>query len=380
MSWYRVSGRESAGTPAIRILAAALVALSAAVVSFRSFPTVAVTVDGQRVQLASGSSAADAIRAAEGTVPAGDLLGAVDHEVVRPGGGQAPRVTVNGERVSLDEAVYSGDVLATRRGSDAVESIVTSRVAIPIPVQVRGSGPLVRLERPGAPGLRELRVGAVSGQVVESRTVELPVAMVYRRAVPTKHGRLVALTFDDGPWPGQTEKILKVLRDEDVKATFFMVGLRVRRAPWLARQVVADGHLLGNHTEHHRELQDLGFWSVTGEIKSAEKTIKDATGVAPHWFRPPGGGTSAEVYRASAKLKMKLALWNVDPQDWGRPGTGAIVNRVVSAVEPGSVVIMHDGGGNRKQTIRALKRIIDELRDRGYTFVTLDEMPGTGWR
>jgi len=381
MGWYRVQSPPRTRTSIVWLAAGSIVALALVVACFQLFGRVAVTLDGRRLLIRSGSTVAEAMRANRAPLPNGDLIGAVSGTVVGRGRGGAATVRVNGDPGSLGSTLFAHDFVVTERGRDTTEPIVVKREGIEIPVRVEGAGPLVRIVQPGAKGIAEIRVGAVSGQVVSRRVVTPALPMVYRHMTPRiRRGKLIALTFDDGPWPGQTERILQALKAEHVHATFFMIGSRVRSAPALARRVLAEGHVIGNHTEHHLQLGDQPFAVSLREITAAQSDIKNATGITPTWFRPPGGSVSRDVYRASAKLHLQLAMWNIDPRDWSRPGHQVILARVVGAAKPGGVVVMHDGGGDRNQTIWVLRKIIRGLRAKGYTFVTLDQMPGKSWR
>ncbi len=190
-------------------------------------------------------------------------------------------------------------------------------------------------------------------------------------ASPVRNGsrgrKRVALTFDDGP-SGYTPKILKILRREHAKGTFFEIGAQVPGLASTSRKVIESGNELGNHSMHHE--------SHPGSASMAEtsRRIRKATGFTPCLFRPPGGGYDSRVLGDAHRLGMATVIWDVDPTDWSTPGTGAIYSRVVGATRPGSIVLMHDGGGNRSQTVAALPQIIHTLRGRGYSFVTVTKL------
>jgi peptidoglycan/xylan/chitin deacetylase (PgdA/CDA1 family) len=204
---------------------------------------------------------------------------------------------------------------------------------------------------------------------------------VYRKVLCPSDAKVVALTFDDGPWPSQTQSVLDILKANGVKATFFQVGQCVDARPELSRSLLANGMLLGNHTETHLLLGSRSYSTAYAEIANGQASIKKATTFTPRWFRPPGGSTSGTVEDAAGDLGLRTILWSVDPRDWERPSVTTICSRVLSQVRPGAVVLMHDGGGTRTGTIGALAPIIRELKRQGYTFLTLDQMPraeGTG--
>lgn len=177
----------------------------------------------------------------------------------------------------------------------------------------------------------------------------------------------VALTFDDGPGV-YTPKILSILRHKHVRGTFFEIGAQVPGYASTSRSIIEAGEELANHSLHHET--DPGRSSMA----ATSANIKAATGFTPCLFRPPGGAFNSRVVGDASGLGMTTVIWNVDPRDWSRPGTGAIYSRVVSATRPGSIVLMHDGGGDRSETVAALPQIIDTLRGRGYRFVTVSKL------
>jgi peptidoglycan/xylan/chitin deacetylase (PgdA/CDA1 family) len=196
------------------------------------------------------------------------------------------------------------------------------------------------------------------------------------RRTPLQSGvKTVALTFDDGPWPGSTQAILKILQQNGVVATFFEIGRQARNSPSLSRQVADAGMEMGNHSETHPlNLGRLSAAGVANEIRYAQKDITRASGKAPTFFRPPGGNTTAAMYPALAKLGLGWVQWDIDTLDWQRPPANKIVGRVLRNVRPGAVVLMHDGGGDRSQTVKALPTIIQKLREQGYVFVTISAL------
>ena len=181
--------------------------------------------------------------------------------------------------------------------------------------------------------------------------------------------KVVALTFDDGP-SEYTPGFLKVLRDKHVHGTFFEIGQEMPGREATMRQILAEGDEIGDHTMHHVEYPGYS------EIAGASARIEAITHFKPCLFRPPGGALNAGVIATAGSLGMRTITWNVDPRDWSLPGTGSIYNTIVSTTHPGSIVIMHDGGGNRSETLAALPRVIDTLRSRGYSFETVTQLLG----
>ncbi|MDO8184140.1 polysaccharide deacetylase family protein [Conexibacter sp. JD483] len=186
--------------------------------------------------------------------------------------------------------------------------------------------------------------------------------------------KVVALTFDDGPSP-YTTGFLDVLRAKGVKGTFFQIGQQVSSYPTVEKRILAEGHELANHTWSHATVSGGGSLA-TSQISSTTNAIQTVSGFKPCAFRAPGGAISSSLVSLARGLGYSTIEWDVDPQDWRTPGTDAIYSRIVSAARSGSIILMHDGGGNRSQTLAALPRVIDTLRARGYGFVTIHEMTG----
>ena len=182
--------------------------------------------------------------------------------------------------------------------------------------------------------------------------------------------KVIALTFDDGPWPTYTTQILGVLAQYGVKATFFQVGTQLQLYPDLGRAARDAGHAIGNHTWSHQQTPA----DPVGEVQQTDTLIQSTYGGPTGIFRPPYGNMTNGVVAASIAEKQAVIVWNCDPNDWSMPGTSAIVNTVVSGATPGGIVLMHDGGGDRSQTVAALPTIITTLAAQGYRFVTVPEL------
>lgn len=181
--------------------------------------------------------------------------------------------------------------------------------------------------------------------------------------------KVIALTFDDGP-SDYTDDFLAVLREKDVAATFFEIGQEMPGREEAMRAILAQGSEIGDHTMDHVEFP--GYAQIAG----AAERIAAYTHFEPCLFRPPGGGVDSGIVATAGSLGMRTVNWDVDPRDWSTPGTGAIYDAIVSHVQPGSIVLMHDGGGPRGETLAALPQIIDTLRGRGYRFATVTELLG----
>ncbi|WP_432047159.1 polysaccharide deacetylase family protein [Streptomyces asiaticus] len=187
--------------------------------------------------------------------------------------------------------------------------------------------------------------------------------------------RRVALTFDDGPCPPYTDRILDILRSYRVTATFFCVGLNAAGYPTTVRRIAEEGHTLGNHTWSHPFLPELGMDELTFQVEATASAIFRATGSRPRLVRPPYGAGRPEVLDWLAAQDLDCVLWNNDSHDWAAPGVAAITERVVRQVHDGSVVLLHDGGGDRSQTVAALPGIIERFLADEYAFVGVDSLP-----
>ncbi|MEK2490112.1 polysaccharide deacetylase family protein [Kitasatospora purpeofusca] len=180
--------------------------------------------------------------------------------------------------------------------------------------------------------------------------------------------RVVALTIDDGPDPRHTPTVLALLEQHGIRATFFLIGENAVEHPDLVREIAARGHHIANHTWTHPDLRHLSETKVREELERTSELLHRTTGKAPTWFRAPGGDWSPASLKVSAELGMRPMAWSVDPRDWARPGTVVITDRILKDVRPGSIVLNHDGGGDRSQTVAALKAYLPVLIDSGYHF------------
>lgn len=185
----------------------------------------------------------------------------------------------------------------------------------------------------------------------------------------------IALTFDDGPHAGYTDRLLDVLKRLDVPATHFLVGRNVRKNPALTRRIAEEGHEIGNHSENHIRLNEIEARRMPREMAACSEAIEEAAGVRPAFFRPPGGWNDALVVDVANALGMTVAMWTLSAGDYtskrGEPTAKAIADRVVAGARPGAVVILHDP---MPATLDALPDLVSRLRAQGYTFVRLSDL------
>lgn len=353
MRWERVT----------RLGAAAIAGLSvpwllAAAASDRPAP-IRITVGGHATYAVAGATVAE-LAARDGLHPrAGSLVsvtGAVLIPDRYPGG-----MDVDGRRASPATVLAAGDRLTVVDGVDQREPVRT--VLSPSPA---GEPPSPEYTLGRAPGMVVQVVGKLSGDVASTG---------FRATGPVRTPHAVALTFDDGPWPRSTRAILRILIKKKVPATFFLIGEQVPAQTSLVKAELAAGMEVGDHSWDHPltpPLADLSTAKIHDEI-SFTHTVEVADGADITAFRPPGGSWSDQVVRIAGAQGMRVILWSIDPRDWA-PGATAkgIVRNVLSNVRPGSIVLMHDGGGDRSATVKALPRIIAGIRKRGLKLVPIE--------
>ena len=182
--------------------------------------------------------------------------------------------------------------------------------------------------------------------------------------------KAIALTIDDGPDPVYTPQVLSVLHKYNVTATFSMIGEHVAAYPQLAQTVHEAGHKICNHTWTHSDLVGMRVARVRDELTRAGDAIHAATGMHPALFRAPYGAWSRAVIRQCERMNMVPLDWSVDPRDWSEPGVRKIVRNIMKNTQPGSIILEHDGGGNRSETVKALRIVLPRLLDKGYHFET----------
>ena len=188
---------------------------------------------------------------------------------------------------------------------------------------------------------------------------------------PTKK---IALTFDDGPHPRYTERILDILDKYNVKATFFVIGVNIQNYPAPLKKICEKGHEIGNHSFSHDNQNDLNSQNAISEMKKCQDLIVETVGVVPKVFRPPRGACNTEVIKAAELLGYSVALWSVDTLDWKGTPASIIASSVEDQVHGGDIILMHDYTSLKNTTCDALEIMIPKLLDEGYEFVTVSEL------
>ncbi|MBC5584670.1 polysaccharide deacetylase family protein [Eggerthella guodeyinii] len=341
-----------------------------------------ITLNGSSIDVGGSKTLSDALHASGIKPKPGDLV-AVDGSVLEEGKGEPFHATINGEATTdINAKLASGDVVELGDGSPIEEPSETVEAAIPFTHEEEGRGPIHLIEGQGADGVKRTKTGSMSGIATEEVTQE-PVNVVRRNVSPdVGDDKVVALTFDDGPWPETTAAVLDVLAENGAKATFFTVGNRIDgEGVDLVKRAAAEGHQICTHSYDHAagdgQSVNLGYMKPEDQVAEVQKgyeAIEAATGAeASHVFRTPGGNYGEDVMRNIGPLISAEIGWNIDSQDWRKPGAGAIADQIKNAW-PGAIVLMHDGGGDRSQTVEALKDALPYLKSQGYRFITMDEL------
>lgn len=186
------------------------------------------------------------------------------------------------------------------------------------------------------------------------------------------NGPFVAMTFDDGPHPTNTPRLLDILAKRNIKATFFVVGTNARRYPAIMKRMVAEGHEVGNHTVNHPHLTKITEAKAMEEVTGCEQAIVSTTGVKPRLFRPPGGYiNNHQKIWLKDRFGYSTVMWAVDPQDWKRPGSSVVAQRIISNSSAGAIILAHD---IHAPTITAMPQALDGLLAKGLRFVTVSQL------
>lgn len=372
-------GRRIAG---IVISLGVVAAVAAGVVFYVQSLPVSITLNGNEFEVDGDKTIADVLRKSGIKPQPGDLV-AVDGSVLESGQGEPFHATINGE-VTTDTGVKlaKGDVVELGNGNPIEEPSQSVEATIPFEVVEEGTGAIHVLEGDGTDGVKATKTGEISGLVAEQVTKE-PSNIVCRKVTPdVGSDRVIALTFDDGPWAESTEQILDILKENGAKATFFTVGNRIDGAGVdLVKRAASEGHQICTHSYDHADGSgqgvNLGYMTAEEQIAEIEKgydAIEAATGVeASRVIRTPGGNFGTDVIRNLRPSITSEIGWNIDTTDWKKPGVDSIAEQMKSAW-PGAILLMHDGGGDRSQTVEALRQTLPYLKEKGYRFITIDEM------
>lgn len=341
---------------------------------------ITVTINGGEYTIHGAKTVQTAAQECGLPLNPGDLI-SLQGNVLERFQGEPYSVTVNGEKVTdYSMRLSNGDVIQLGDGDDIVEEYEATQQPIPRYAEILGYGSLHIISDPGSDGILETRVGKLSGETVEKRLQE-PDDVTVTEFNPITSQKVIALTFDDGP-SEYTPEVLDLLKQYDAKATFFVVGTCIEEEDrtQFTERAAQEGHQILTHTYSHAlsgnsvNLATCDPDDQVGEIANGYTTIKSAIGSEPeHILRLPGGYLDEDLLLNIYPYFEIEVGWNIDTADWMMPGEEEIADSILAA-ESGDIVLCHDGGGDRSQTVEALKIALPKLKAEGYRLVTLDEL------
>lgn len=308
---------------------------------------------------------------------------AVDGSTIRQGEGTRCTAKVNGNDTDdMGMHLNGGDKIEISNGTDITEPYTDSEPqTLPHKTELKGVGAVHLYSNNAQDGEQVTRTGKESGITATVTTKEPVDNIVQYYNVNSNGDKVIALTFDDGPWDKQTDEILDILEQNDAKATFFTVGQCISGHEKELQRAASMGCEIGTHTWDHAEGSGEGVSLIKmstderkQEVQKGLEAIKNATGQeASTIFRCPGGNFDTSVATDLEGIVTAEIGWNVDTTDWKKPGTDVIAQRIQSA-GPGNIILMHDGGGDRSQTIEGLRQALPKLKEQGYSFITVQEL------
>lgn len=385
------SGRTTDGNASAKkpfpIVKAAIVVALLAIVAFgvhlcSIVSPINITVNGTALALRGDKTVQTAASECGLPLNPGDLI-SLTGTVLKKKEGEPFSAVVNGEKVTdYSMKLKEGDKVELKDGEDIIEPYDAVQEIIPHSASILGVGSIHVFTSAGSDGIRETRTGRLSGDVVEKVTKE-PEDLVFQRYnIDPPNDKVIALTFDDGPHKDYTKEILDILDEYNVKATFFIVGenVEIDNNDALLRRAYAAGHQLCTHTyDHARPVGSLNICLMSpeeqiDEIVHGRQVISDAIGTeCSRVVRLPGGSIDEDTMTNIQPYIDAEIGWNIDTSDWAYPGADVIAEALMYA-ERGDVILCHDGGGDRTETIEALRIALPKLIEQGFRFVTIDEL------
>lgn len=370
--------RRRSGRRALIVVVVVIVAL-ACLLAWHRRP-VSITVDGTSVEVSNATSLSKVEGRVSPDVKAGNYV-SVCGNVITEGAGYAFSAKVNGTELEGDDAagyrVSAGDDVTFEDGTDRTEPYDTTVEDAAPQLRMDGNvGAINYVAQWGKAGKKQVRHGRDSGETADGDTIEQPQDCVIKvcDVHPDDDRKVVALTFDDGPAETYTEAYLSILSQYGAKATFFELGKNVQAYPDLAKEVLSSGCEIMSHTQNHKQLTSLDADDLRSEIQDSLDAIKSATGVDTLGIRPPYGAFREGTWLKTGGCVSLTVNWDKDSEDWEKPGADAIVSNATDGIEPGDIILMHDGGGERDQDVEALPKILKTLQDQGYTVTTVSEL------
>lgn len=380
------SGPLSSARSKLIAIVATIAVVAIGVFAFQTWQNtkeVQVTINGEQKTIAGDQRSLEGLLNTNTvSVKPGNYI-AVDGSVMREGEGTRATANVNGaDTTDLSLHLNEGDTISLTDGTDITEQYTDSDPqTLPATLELKGSGAVHMYTQKSEPGEKVTRTGSESGKTTEITTKEPVNGIVQYYNVNSNGEKVIALTFDDGPWDSSTEAILDILKENGAKATFYTVGQKISGHEDLVKRAADEGHEIATHTWDHAEGSGQGVSLILmspeerkAEVEKGLQAIRDVIGTEPSlMFRSPGGNFDQAVASDLNGMVTAEIGWNVDTTDWKRPGADTIAQRIESA-GPGEIVLMHDGGGDRSQTVAALRQALPKLKEQGYTFITVGDL------
>ncbi|MGI6045702.1 MAG: polysaccharide deacetylase family protein [Eggerthellaceae bacterium] len=379
-----------------RIIIAAVLVLIAALVGAGFFAwseawPISITVNGQPVELQGPHTLDHAVEASGVQVRPGNFVD-VTGETIEEGHGYQYTATINGDMISdtSNQKVSAGDKIELTDGASIEEPYTSEETTIAWKEKEIGNGPIHAITQEGKEGKSAIKTGQVSGKKSDKVVVEQVQDKIYNRYYPNVGSdKVVALTFDDGPWTGgQTAQILDTLKENDAKATFFVIGDQIvdGEAKDLIKRESDEGHQVCTHSWDHASGSGQGVsldLMSKDERRSEIQKGRDAIGSvlggnSSSVIRAPGGNFKQKTWKDVEDLMSAEIGWNIDTRDWNPSSTVSSITEQIESADPGDIILMHDGGGDRSKTIAALKKALPYLKEKGYRFITMDELIAYG--
>lgn len=340
---------------------------------------VSVHVDDQEYQVRAGTTIAQFLADHHDFDRKSGRLVSVSGKVLEPQGGNPVTVKCDGELVPVDQyesaTIANVNTMTVTPGTDKTEPYTIEERTATFGTDINlNNGPVQVVTQQGEDGVDEYWVGDISKEAVKKRAIKQAKKLTVQSFTPVpKNKKVIALTFDDGP-SEYSGKILDILKNKKVHATFFDIGSQALEFPQLEQRMVKEGHQVASHSVDHAYLPKLSASALREEITTSFADLKEASGTVTRTMRAPYGAFGVQQWKDAATVLNRNVLWTVDTLDWKEPGAKAIHDEVMKNATNGAIVLMHDGGGDRTQDIQALPSIIDDLRKQGYSFVTIDEL------
>lgn len=379
--------------PVLLIVLVAVLALAVGgVYLYLNPPIFSVTVNGTARTVSAGSTLADIVKEGYASPKAGNLM-AVDGSVAKEGGGDQLEAQVNDQTTNdASFVVPRGANVTISDGQDTTEDYDEQTETVPHGESGSDVNSFnnywagsIHIYSDGEDGEQVTKTGKVSGKTVTEVTKQPVDAGYHVYTADTGDDKVIALTFDDGPWPTTTSEILDILKANDAHATFFEIGNQIAENADVVKRIHEEGHQIGTHTWDHAAGSgrgvDLTRMTADEQVSEVEKgfdAIDQAIGTkTSRILRAPGGNYHGQIITTLRDKVTAEVGWNIDTEDWRKPGADKIEQAILSA-KSGDVILMHDGGGDRSETVAALKDALPKLKAEGFKFITVDELLAYG--